>query len=72
MGEHEAAESAVMTHDEMPIARNDDGLPPDVAALMQEFTGAKYNKLMRKLDLHLIPIVSFTRDKHGFSPCHGS
>ncbi|OAQ89908.1 major facilitator superfamily transporter [Purpureocillium lilacinum] len=58
MGEHKAAESAVMTHDEKPIARNDDGLPPDVAALMQEFTGAKYNKLMRKLDLHLIPIIA--------------
>jgi hypothetical protein len=37
---------------------HDAGYPADVAALMNEFTGAKYNKLMRKLDLHLIPIVS--------------
>lgn len=37
---------------------HDTGYPPDVAALMNEFTGAKYNKLMRKLDMRLIPIVS--------------
>jgi hypothetical protein len=38
-------------------ASNDMGYPPEVAALMKEFTGAKYNKLMRKLDMRLIPIV---------------
>lgn len=37
---------------------NDAGLPPDVAALLEEFSGPKYDKLMRKMDLHLIPIVS--------------
>lgn len=39
-------------------ATDDSGYPPEVAALMQEFTGAKYNKLMRKLDMRLIPMVS--------------
>jgi hypothetical protein len=39
-------------------ASNDMGYPPEVAALMKDFTGAKYNKLMRKLDMRLIPIVS--------------
>ncbi|KAL2111023.1 hypothetical protein VUR80DRAFT_380 [Thermomyces stellatus] len=37
---------------------NDGNLPPDVAALIQEFSGAKYNKLMRKLDMRLIPIIA--------------
>lgn len=40
---------------------NDTGLPPDVAALLQEFSGPKYDKLMRKMDLHLIPIVGPSR-----------
>lgn len=40
---------------------SDAGLPPDVAALLQEFSGPKYDKLMRKMDLHLIPIVSSFR-----------
>jgi hypothetical protein len=40
---------------------NDMGYPAEVAALMNEFTGAKYNKLMRKLDMRLIPIVSDAR-----------
>ncbi|KAL2214295.1 MFS general substrate transporter [Sarocladium strictum] len=39
-------------------ASNDMGYPPEVAALMKEFTGAKYNKLMRKLDMRLIPIIA--------------
>lgn len=51
-------------HDEKLTSSDDDGLPPDVAALMQEFTGAKYNKLMRKMDLHLIPIVSLSSCTH--------
>ena len=54
-----AVESAVLAHDEKQMTRSDDGLPPEVAALMKEFTGAKYDKLMRKLDMRLIPIVSF-------------
>ncbi|TVY65202.1 putative transporter [Fusarium oxysporum f. sp. cubense] len=32
--------------------------PPEVAALMREFSGARYNKLMRKLDLRLIPMIA--------------
>lgn len=40
---------------------NDDGMPPDVAAIMEQFSGDKYKRLMRKLDLHLIPIVSRLR-----------
>lgn len=40
---------------------NDAGLPPDVAALLEEFSGPKYDKLMRKMDLRLIPIVSSSR-----------
>ncbi|KAG9256004.1 major facilitator superfamily domain-containing protein [Emericellopsis atlantica] len=39
-------------------ASTDMNYPPEVAALMKEFTGAKYTKLMRKLDMRLIPIVS--------------
>lgn len=51
-------EAVAMSHTEKSTVSNDDGLPPDVAALLQEFTGPKYDKLMRKMDLHLIPIVS--------------
>ena len=52
------AEATTMSNTEKPRSSDEDGLPPDVAALMQEFSGAKYNKLMRKLDMRLIPIVS--------------
>ena len=38
-----------------------DGLPPDVAQLFAEYAGAKEKKLLRKMDLHLIPIVSPAR-----------
>lgn len=52
------ADAAAMSNTEKKsTSSNDDGLPPEVAALMEEFSGAKYNKLMRKMDLHLIPIV---------------
>lgn len=50
-----------MSHTEKSTVSNDDGLPPDVAALLEEFSGPKYDKLMRKMDLHLIPIVSFPK-----------
>lgn len=53
------ADTAAMSSTEKKsTSSNDDGLPPDVAALMEEFSGAKYNKLMRKMDMRLIPIVS--------------
>lgn len=53
------AEAATMSNAEKTSTSSNDGnLPPDVAALIQEFSGAKYNKLMRKLDMRLIPIVS--------------
>ncbi|KEZ46290.1 hypothetical protein SAPIO_CDS1211 [Scedosporium apiospermum] len=51
-------EAVAMSHTEKSTVSNDDGLPPDVAALLQEFTGPKYDKLMRKMDLHLIPIIA--------------
>lgn len=55
------ADPATMSNtDEKLASSGDEGLPPDVAALMEEFTGDKYNKLMRKMDLHLIPIVSLS------------
>ncbi|KAH8892345.1 high-affinity nicotinic acid transporter [Thozetella sp. PMI_491] len=53
-----SAEPAISLHGEKATALNDDGLPPDVAALFKEFSGAKYRKLMRKMDLHLIPIIA--------------
>jgi hypothetical protein len=60
------ADLATMSNtDEKPTLFNDDGLPPDVAALMKDFSGPKYDKLMRKMDLHLIPIVSFTSCTSG-------
>lgn len=40
------------------VSGHDAHLPADVAALMEEFSGEKYNKLMRKLDMRLVPIVS--------------
>ncbi|KXX76424.1 High-affinity nicotinic acid transporter [Madurella mycetomatis] len=53
------ADPATMSNtDEKPASSSDDGLPPDVAALMEEFTGDKYNKLMRKMDMRLIPIIA--------------
>ena len=52
-------DTAITANTEKSSVSHDDGLPPDVAAILQEFTGAKYNKLMRKLDMRLIPIVSF-------------
>ncbi|WKT49653.1 MFS transporter superfamily [Fusarium oxysporum f. sp. vasinfectum] len=39
-------------------ASTDMNYPPEVAALMKEFSGARYNKLMRKLDLRLIPMIA--------------
>ncbi|KAL9563118.1 hypothetical protein ACKAV7_012860 [Fusarium commune] len=39
-------------------ASTDMDYPPEVAALMKEFSGARYTKLMRKLDLRLIPIIA--------------
>jgi hypothetical protein len=56
-----AETTAVESRTEKPTMINDDGMPPDVAALMEQFSGDKYKKLMRKLDLHLIPIVSRLR-----------
>ena len=50
-------ESTVMSHTEKAPATADTELPAEVAAIFAEFTGAKYNKLMRKLDMRLIPIV---------------
>ncbi|KAI5456051.1 major facilitator superfamily domain-containing protein [Mariannaea sp. PMI_226] len=48
-----------MSEAEKPTVQHDDGnLPPEVAALFQEFSGAKYRKLMRKMDLHIIPIIA--------------
>lgn len=49
-----------MSTTEKPQVVHDVEIDPEVAALLQEFTGAKYNKLMRKLDLHLVPIVRCT------------
>lgn len=46
------------TKEDVSKMPNDASLPADVAALMEEFSGEKYNKLMRKLDMRLIPIVS--------------
>ena len=46
-----------MSHTEKAPATADTELPAEVAAIFAEFTGAKYNKLMRKLDMRLIPIV---------------
>lgn len=57
MSVSKAAESAVEA-EKGAVVTHDDGLPPDVAALMQEFSGARGRKLMRKLDMRLIPIVS--------------
>jgi hypothetical protein len=55
------ADPAIVSNaDEKLTSSNDDGLPPDVAALMEEFSGPKYDRLMRKMDMHLIPIVSLS------------
>ena len=51
-------EESRVSNTEQSKELNDAGLPPDVAALFEEFSGPKYDKLMRKMDLHLIPIVS--------------
>lgn len=51
-------ESGVISEREKPMETTESDLPPEVAALMKEFSGAKGKKLMRKLDLRLIPIVS--------------
>lgn len=56
-----AEATAVESRTEKPTMINDDGMPPDVAAIMEQFSGDKYKRLMRKLDLHLIPIVSRLR-----------
>ena len=58
MASMRVAQSAAMSETEKPAVQHDDGgLPPDVAALFAEFSGPKYKKLMRKMDLHIIPIV---------------
>ncbi len=48
----------VVATNEAPSKADDGGLPDDVAAAMAEFAGSNHTKLMRKLDRHLIPIVS--------------
>ncbi|CAG9986789.1 unnamed protein product [Clonostachys byssicola] len=53
-----AEATAVESRTEKPTIINDDGMPPDVAAIMKQFSGDKYKRLMRKLDLHLIPIIA--------------
>jgi MFS family permease len=47
-----------LVEDVKPTEFNADGLPPDVAALFAEYSGEKYRKLMRKMDLRLIPIIA--------------
>ncbi|PKS06119.1 hypothetical protein jhhlp_007435 [Lomentospora prolificans] len=51
-------EPVIMSNVEKSTASSDGDVPPDVAALLEEFSGPKYDKLMRKLDLHLIPIIA--------------
>ncbi|KAK7224852.1 hypothetical protein V2G26_012855 [Clonostachys chloroleuca] len=53
-----AEATAAESRTEKPTMINDDGMPPDVAAIMEQFSGDKYKRLMRKLDLHLIPIIA--------------
>lgn len=60
MSEKVSLEQTTLPHTEVVAAvGQSDHLPPDVAALFEEYEGAKHNKLMRKMDYHLIPIVSF-------------
>ncbi|SPO07760.1 related to MFS nicotinic acid transporter Tna1 [Cephalotrichum gorgonifer] len=47
-----------MSNTEKVAVSSDSDLPPDVVTLLNDFSGPKYNKLMRKLDLHLIPIIA--------------
>lgn len=53
--------AGIMSTTEKSASPTDGGLPPDVAAVFEEFSGAKYRKLMRKMDMRLIPIVSHVR-----------
>ena len=57
MSDEKSIDQNVVPHTELAVAPAGE-LPPDVAALFEEFKGAKHNRLMRKMDYHLIPIVS--------------
>jgi hypothetical protein len=58
MSEEKSADQPATPHVELRAAESDGELPPDVSALFEEYKGDKHKKLMRKLDYHLIPIVS--------------